>query len=82
MFEMGKNKAKGKLDEYTFDLEKDLKDPVKLRAAKEKVEERTRQLKDLLRRGEDKKNFDQAQTLLHGYIALQKVMQRVNRKMF
>ncbi|MFN0065321.1 MAG: DUF5398 family protein [Chlamydiales bacterium] len=76
--ESGKKK---KVEEMSFDLEKDMKDPGKLRAMKEQVEERIQQLKTLLREGKDKKMFDQAQTLLHGYLAVQKVMQRVNKKM-
>jgi hypothetical protein len=77
----GKKKKKGGAD-YTFDLEQDLKDAGKLRATKEQVEERINQLKGMLRHGEDKKVFDQIQTLLHGYLAVQKVIQRVNRKMY
>jgi len=81
MFEMNANK-KTPLPEYEYDMEVDLKDPTKLRAMKEKVETRIHQLKELLRDGGDKQLFDQSQTLLHGYLAMQKVMQRCNRKMF
>ena len=79
MFGMG-DKQKGKAAELSFDLEKDIKDPGKTRAIKEQVEERINQLKALLRQGGEQKEFDEAQTLLHGYLAIQKVMQRVNRK--
>lgn len=82
MFGMQSDKKKGTVADYSFDLEQDLKDPGKLRAMKERVEERITQLKTMLRQGEDKKVFDEAQTLLHGYLAVQKVIQRVNRKMF
>jgi len=82
MFGMQSDKRKSKIADYSFDLEEDLKDPGKLRAVKEKVEERITQLKAILRQGEDKKAFDEAQTLLHAYLAVQKVIQRVNRKMF
>lgn len=78
----GMDSGKKKKVEYSFDLEQDLKDPGKLRATKEQVEERINQLKGMLRQGEDKKSFDQIQTLLHGYLAVQRVIQRVNRKMF
>jgi hypothetical protein len=81
MFGMDSGKKK-QVAGYSFDLEQDLKDPGKLRAMKEKIEERINQLKGQLRLGEDKKSFDQVQTLLHGYLAVQKVIQRVNRKMF
>ena len=82
MFGMGSDKKKKPGADYSFDLEEDLKDPGKLRAMKERVEERITQLKTMLRQGEDKKVFDETQTLLHGYLAVQKVIQRVNRKMF
>ncbi len=81
MFGMESGKKKGKLPETQFDLEVDLKDPGKLRATKEQIEERITQLKTLLRQGKDKQTFDEAQTLLHGYLAAQKVIGRVNRKM-
>ncbi len=79
MFGLGGQKKK-KGQEVHFDLEEDLKDPIKLRALKEKIDARSKQLKDQLRQGENKKVFDQAQTLLHGYLAVQKVLERVNRK--
>lgn len=82
MFGMESDKKKKKTADFSFDLEEDLKDPAKLRATKEQIETRISELKSLLRQGKDKKNFDQTQTLLHGYLALQKVIQRVNRKMF
>lgn len=81
MFGMERGKKK-KVADYSFDLEQDLKDPGKLRAVKEQVEERVSQLKSMLRQGKEKKDFDQIQTLLHGYLAVQKVIQRTNRKMF
>ncbi len=82
MFGMQSDKKKNKVADYSFDLEEDLKDPGKLRAMKEQVEVRISELKKMLREGKDQKSFDQTQTLLHGYLALQKVMQRVNRKMY
>lgn len=82
MFGMEGDKKKKNLSDYSFDLEQDLKDPGKLRAFKEQMEDRVQKMKTLLRQGEDKKVFDQTQTLLHGYLAAQKVIQRVNRKMF
>ena len=77
--ESGKKK-KSKIAEYSFDLEEDLKDPGKFRAMKEQVSERINQLKSLLRQGEDKKSFDEIQTLLHGFLAVQKVIERTKRK--
>lgn len=82
MFGMESDKKKKRTAEISFDLEEDLKNPGKLRAIKEQIEEQIAQLKNMIRQGKDKKSFDQTQTLLHGYLALQRVIQRVNRKMF
>ncbi|MCH9611143.1 MAG: hypothetical protein S4CHLAM81_14830 [Chlamydiales bacterium] len=80
MFGMESGKQKKKMADFVFDLEADLKDPGKQRAVKEQVEARIAQLKNMLRSGGEQKEFDQVQALLHGYLAIQKVMQRVNRK--
>lgn len=80
MFGMESGKKKTKVAEFNFDLENDVKDPGKMRALKEQVEERIAQIKNLLREGGEKETFEQAQTLLHGYLAVQKVLQRVNKK--
>lgn len=81
MFGMEKNKdGKKKTDDYLYDLEKDLKDGTNMRQFKQKTDERVQTLKSMLRQGEDKKQFDDAQVLLHAYLAMQKVVQRLNRK--
>lgn len=81
MFNMKKGKDQRKATDYAFDLENDLKDPAKLKAFKQQMEEKVNQIKSILRQGEDKKMFDDAQTLLHGYLSVQKVIQRLARKM-
>ncbi len=80
MFDMSKDdKKKKKTAEWNFDLENDLKDAGAVKKLKTQVEERIGNLKTLLRSGGDKKTFDDAQTLLHGYLAVQKVLQRIGR---
>jgi hypothetical protein len=76
-FSMEKGKKKKEILE--FDMEKDLKDPANVRAMKEKINGRVQELKAILRQGEDKKAFEETQTLLHGYLAAQKVIQRIGR---
>ena len=80
MFGLKKESSGDSKDNYQFDLEAQLKDPAELRAMKEKIEARMALLKGLLRKGDDKQTFDQAQTLLHAYMAMDKVFDRVNRK--
>ncbi len=80
MFGMESGKQKKEMVDFTFDLEKDVKDPGKMRALKEQVESRIAQLKNTLRGGGTQEEFDETQKLLHGYLAMQKVLERVNRK--
>ena len=73
MFGMEKKKAL-----FEFDLEKDLKkDPKKKAALLKEIEAKTQSLKTHLREGTAAENFDQYGILLHGYSALQKVVNRV-----
>lgn len=78
MFDMAKKKKDNA--NWEFDLEKELSDPAKKRKYKEQVDQSVNEIKNLLRQGIDKKTFDDAQTLLHGYLAIQKVLQRVGKK--
>lgn len=79
MFGLGDSKGK-KEPEFIFDLERDVKDPHAGRKLKEKVVQRIKEVKDLLRSGHEKERFDQFGLLLQGYTALQKVMARVSKK--
>ena len=73
MFGMEKKKAL-----FEFDLEKDLKkDPKKKAALLKEIEAKIQSLKTHLREGTAAENFDQYGILLHGYSALQKVVNRV-----
>lgn len=79
MEKKGKKKVGG-TEDWEFDLEKQLKNTSEMRTVKTQTEERITRLKNLLRQGEDKQMFDNCQTLLHGYLALQKVLGRVTGK--
>lgn len=66
-----------------YDLEVELNGP----SAKEKeqelkklIQERVESLKTLLRKGEDREEFEQSETLLHGYLSLQKVVDKIKKK--
>lgn len=76
----GGGKRKPPVESWEFDLEKDLKKPNELRAIKEKINSKVQNLKTIMRKGEDKNAFDQTQVLLHGYLAMQKVIQRAGRR--
>ncbi|KIA78753.1 DUF5398 domain-containing protein [Parachlamydia acanthamoebae] len=63
-----------------FEIEKDLADPVKMRALKQKIELRIQKIKEILRGGENKEEFDQYGALLHGYTSMLKVISRSKTK--
>ena len=66
---------------FEFDLEKELKgDPHKLAEISKTVESRVQEVKQLLRQGAGSESFDQLGILLHGYAALQRVLNRMAKK--
>lgn len=66
---------------FQFDLEVELtNDPVIAKALLKEVEERIVKLKGLLREGAENEDFDDYGVLLHGYLALQKVLKKVTEK--
>jgi hypothetical protein len=63
---------------FEFDLEMALKkDPQKKQALLKEVETKVQELKNTLRDGTETAEFDQYGVLLHGYSALQKVLNRL-----
>lgn len=78
MFGLENQKKKKKIEEFVFDLEQDLKVEKKHKELKQKVEDRVQEIKEVLRSGENKEEFDKFGTLLHGYTSLLKVMARFN----
>lgn len=74
------DQKKKKVEPFVFDLEKELKEPKKHREIKQKVEARIQSIKELLKSGENKEEFDQLGILLHGYTSLLKVMARAVSK--
>jgi hypothetical protein len=74
------NQRKKKPEEFVFELEKELLDPKKHKAIKEKIEDRIQEIKKILRDGENKKEFERFGLILHGYTSLLKVMSRFNPK--
>lgn len=71
-------KARGPVQ---FDLEVDLKsDPVKAKKLLKDVESKIFELKNLLRQGAETEDFDDYGVLLHGYAALQRILNKVLAK--
>ncbi|MEX0961716.1 MAG: EscE/YscE/SsaE family type III secretion system needle protein co-chaperone [Simkaniaceae bacterium] len=63
---------------FEFDLEKDLlKSPEKAKQIAETLESKITKIKEELRKGTASEDFDSYGVLLHGYVAMQKVMKRI-----
>lgn len=81
MFGLEKQKKNQKEPEdFLFEVEKDLGNLAKNKALKQKVEARIQKVKEILRGGEKKEEFDQYGALLHGYTSVLKVMSRFKAK--
>lgn len=81
MFNMENSAKEEKSSRPLFDLERDMQDLNHAQEIKSEVQDKVHKLTMFLREGADKKSFEQQQTLLAGYLALQKVLGRINRKM-
>jgi hypothetical protein len=69
------------LKTFEFDLEKDLKrDPNKVQALLKSTESKINEIKGQLREGRKGPELDNLGVLLHGYTALQKVLNRLSNK--
>lgn len=80
MFGLEDQKKKKTTEEFVFELEKELKSNKLHTEIKNKVEARIQRLKEILRSGENKDDFDKFGTVLHGYTSLLKVMARFSAK--
>lgn len=74
------DQKKKKADDFVFELESELKNSKKHQDLKKRVENRIQKIKETLRSGENKEEFDQFGLLLHGYTSLLKVMARFSAK--
>jgi len=80
MFGLEEQKKKKPSKEFVFELENDFKNGKKCRELKLRIESRVQKIKEVLRSGEEKEEFDRFGVLLHGYTALVKVMARFSAK--
>lgn len=79
MFGLEKQKKK-KTEDFIFELEKELKTFNAHQEYKKKIEDRIQNIREVLRKGENKDEFDKFGVLLHGYTSLLKVMSRLTPK--
>lgn len=70
-------KKKDKAEEFIYELEKELKDRNYFNKTKARIEQRIQLVKEVLRSGESKEDFDRYGMLLHGYTAFLKIIARL-----
>ncbi len=76
MFGLEKQPNNKKL--FEFDLEKEMQDPKNKKKVEKEIADKILDLKNILRQGvSDDATFEEYGTLLRGYAALQKVINRV-----
>lgn len=80
MFGLEGQKKKKMVDEFVFELEKDIKDPAKQKEIQKRVESRLQKIKEIMRSGDSQEQIDRVGLLLHGYNAILKVMARCQTK--
>lgn len=71
---------KKKVEEFFFDLEKELQNPGEIKKMLETINERLHTIKGCLREGGSQDEVNQFGTLLNGYISLMKVVTRSKNK--
>lgn len=76
MFGLENQKKRKKAEPFVFDLEKELKISKKHREIKSGIDGKVQKLKESLRDGENKDDYDSLGVLLYGYTSLLKVMSR------
>lgn len=79
MFGMEKQKKKGG-SPFVFDLEKDLSDMEKQKEYAKRIAERITKIKEYLRKGSKKEEYEYLGVLLNGYHALAIVLGRASQQ--
>ena len=75
MFGLENQNKKKNAEAFTFDLERELMKEKSSKELKQKCDDKVQKIKDVLRSGDSKEEFDLFGVLLHGYTSLQKVIQ-------
>lgn len=79
MFGMEKPKKEEK-STFLFDLEKDLRDETKRKELASRIESRILRIKELLRKGSKKEDYDKLAVLLNGYHSMAIVLSRASQE--
>lgn len=63
-------------DFFQFELEQELQDPKKKEEYKKRCQSRIQEIKKILREGANSEEFESLGILLHGYVALEKLLNK------
>jgi penicillin V acylase-like amidase (Ntn superfamily) len=80
MFGLEDKENEEKKPAFTFDLETQLSDTKEQKKIIEKIEGKLQVIKNLLREGENKENYEKLGWILYGYLSIMKVSGRIKRK--
>lgn len=77
----GLEKEKNKAQKFQFDLELEIEEnPEKAQEILDRSKKQIDQIKSLLKKGADPKDFDSLGVLIHGYNALSRVIKKAQKK--
>lgn len=79
MFGMENQTKSTKPKSFQYEFEKDLQDPSKSKEILQFVDSRLVQLKNHIRQGSDKENFDKLNAILQGYVSLKRVLSKASK---
>lgn len=80
MFGLEDQKKKRQSGEFTFDLEKELLNPKRQKEIRSQIEKKLMQVKETLKKGTEKLDFDRIGVILQGYASLLKIIDRTKPK--
>lgn len=80
MFGLEEHRGKKGEEEFIFELEREMLEDEKYKDLLISVEAKLQKIKEALRTGEEKENFERLGRVLHGYTSLMKVMNRCRVK--
>lgn len=80
MFGLEDQKKKKKSGEFTFELEQELINPKRQKEIRGQIEKKLMHVKEALKKGTEKLDFDRIGVILQGYASLLKIIDRTKPK--
>lgn len=80
MFGLEDQKKKKKSADFVFDLEKQIQNPKTQKEIRSQIEKKLMKVKEALKKGTEKLDFDRIGVILQGYASLLKIIDRTKPK--